>query len=89
MDRRERLDDPEEATRVAQDGHQAQIWTSIPGIIQSFDPSTMTAVVQPAIQGIQQLSDYSFKIVNMPLLLDVPVEFPSGREGPPTAAQGL
>lgn len=78
MDRRERIDDPEEATRVAQDGHQAQIWTSIPGVIQSFDPGEQTAVVQPVIQGIIQAKDGSFSNANMPLLLDVPVEFPSG-----------
>jgi hypothetical protein len=78
MDRRERLNDPEEATRAAQDGHQARIWTSLPGIIESFDADAQTAVVQPTIQGSQQLSDGSFKIVNMPLCEDVPVEFPSG-----------
>lgn len=78
MDRRERLNDPEEATRAAQDGHQARIWTSLPGIIKSFDPATQTATVQPTIQGIFQSPDGSEKNVNMPLLLDVPVEFPSG-----------
>lgn len=78
MDRRERLNDPEEATRVAQDGHQAQIWTSLPGIIQSFDAEKQTATVQPTIQGIVQAPDGSFSLVNMPLLVDVPVEFPSG-----------
>ena len=78
MDRRERLNDPEEVIRAAQDGHQARMWTSMPGIIQSFDPVTQTAVVQPAIQGIFQSPDGSFTPVNMPVLTDVPVEFPSG-----------
>ncbi len=78
MDRRERLDDPEEATRTAQDGHQARIWTSLPGTIQSFDADACTAVVQPTIQGIQQNPDGSFVTINMPLCLDVPVEFPGG-----------
>lgn len=78
MDRRERLNDPEEVMRAAQDGHQARIWTSMPGIIQSFDSVAMTAVVQPVIQGIFQAADGSFTAVNMPVLTDVPVEFPSG-----------
>lgn len=78
MDRRERLDDPEEATRVAQDGHQARIWTSLPGIIVSYDEDANTASVQPTIKGKKQLPDGSFVTIEMPLCLDVPVEFPGG-----------
>ena len=45
MDRRERLDDPVEAQRAALDGRQAEIWTALPGIFQSFDSEALTAVV--------------------------------------------
>jgi len=78
MDPRERLDDPEEATRTAQDGHQARIWTSMPGIIQSYNADENTAVVQPVIEATQELSDGTFKQLVLPLCQDVPVEFPGG-----------
>jgi hypothetical protein len=59
-------------------GYATRLWTSLPGIIQSFDAVKLTAVVQPAIQGIIQQQDGSTKAVNMPLLLDCPVVFPRG-----------
>ena len=37
MDRRERWAEPVEALRAALDGRQAEMWTALPGIVQSFD----------------------------------------------------
>ena len=51
---------------------------SIPGIIQSFDPDAVTAVVQPAIKGAEQDESGAEVSVNLPLLVDVPVVFPRG-----------
>lgn len=51
---------------------------SIPGIIQSFDPNAVTAVVQPAIKGAEQDESGAEVSVNLPLLVDVPVVFPRG-----------
>ena len=51
---------------------------AIPGIIQSFDPETVTAVVQIAIKGIERDASGSETSVNLPLLVDVPVVFPRG-----------
>ncbi|EOZ6583384.1 hypothetical protein LDP80_21680 [Klebsiella michiganensis] len=51
---------------------------SIPGIIQSFDPGAVTAVVQPAIKGAEQDESGAEVSVNLPLLVDVPVVFPRG-----------
>ncbi|MGV1608483.1 Gp138 family membrane-puncturing spike protein [Klebsiella pneumoniae] len=51
---------------------------SIPGIIQSFDPDAVTAVVQPAIKGAEQDESGAEVSVNLPLLVDVPVLFPRG-----------
>ncbi|HHT3860874.1 TPA: Gp138 family membrane-puncturing spike protein [Klebsiella variicola] len=51
---------------------------SMPGIIQSFDPDAVTAVVQPAIKGAEQDESGSEVSVNLPLLVDVPVVFPRG-----------
>lgn len=83
MDRRERLDDPEEAVRTSLDALQARLWTAMPGIIQSFDPGSAgsrgpTCTVQCAIQAKQQNKDGSTKLVNIPPLVDCPVQFPGG-----------
>ncbi|HDK6941897.1 MAG: Gp138 family membrane-puncturing spike protein [Klebsiella pneumoniae] len=51
---------------------------SMPGIIQSFDPDAVTAVVQPAIKGLEQEESGAEVSVNLPLLVDVPVIFPRG-----------
>lgn len=64
--------------RTALDGKQAEIWTCLPGVIESFDPKTMTATVQPTIQGQIEDEDGNTSFVNLPQLEDVPVEFPSG-----------
>lgn len=58
-------------------GRQAGIWTALPGIIQSFDQEAMTCEVQPAIQGKIQTESGDVQAVNLPLLLDCPVVFPS------------
>lgn len=78
MDPRERWDDPEEALRVAMEGMRSGLWTSLPGIIQSFDPGAITAEVQISIKGVVQALDGTARFVDMPLLVDVPVFFPRG-----------
>lgn len=54
------------------------MWTCLPGIVQLFDAAKMVCVVQPAIQGIKTDAQGVQTPVNMPLLLDCPVIFPSG-----------
>lgn len=78
MDQRERLNDPQEALRVAMEGHQAKIWTSMPGILQSYNAAALTCTVQPSVQGQVRQQDGAWKDVNLPVLLDCPVIFPSG-----------
>ncbi|HIA9522033.1 TPA: Gp138 family membrane-puncturing spike protein, partial [Klebsiella pneumoniae] len=65
------------------DAHLAQaimsaMRVSIPGIIQSFDPEAVTAVIQPAIKGAEHDASGAEVSVNLPLLVDVPVIFPRG-----------
>ena len=48
---------------------------ALPGIVQSFDPTTQTAEILPAIHD--RLRDGA--VVELPLLRDVPVFFPGGR----------
>lgn len=78
MDRRERAGDMLSGIMAAFEGHQAGVWTALPGIIQSFNAAKQTCVVQPAIQGRVQAPDGSFSWVTLPLLLDCPVFFASG-----------
>lgn len=77
MDPREYLNDQEEGTRLAQDGHQSRIWTAMPGIVQSVNLSKMTCVVQLAIQGRFEDKDGNVNYVNVGVLQDVPIVFPS------------
>lgn len=78
MDRRERMDDPTVAHRAAMAGFQSEIWTALPGILQSFDAEKITATVQPAIKARQLGTDGKWNDIALPLLLDVPVIFPGG-----------
>jgi len=64
--------------RLAMDGKQAQIWTALPCIIQSFNPTAMTCEAQPTVNGIVRQQDGTSKEIKMPLLLDCPVFFPGG-----------
>lgn len=78
MDYRERINDPEEAVRVSIEGILATTRTAIPAILQSFDPTTMTCVVQVAIQNKQRLPDESIIDVDIHVITHVPVQFPRG-----------
>lgn len=74
----ERVNDNQEALRLAFDGHQAQVWTALPAIIESFNPGAVTCVAQPAIKAQVRAPDGSTQWVALPLLLDCPVIFPRG-----------
>lgn len=78
MDRRERINDPVEATRAALDGKQTEMWTALPGIIESYDAERQTCTVQPAIKGKVEAPGGAISSVALPLLVDVPVMFPGG-----------
>ncbi|WGO83132.1 Gp138 family membrane-puncturing spike protein [Arsenophonus apicola] len=56
----------------------SQLRVAMPGIVQSFDASKVTCVVQPAIKGVLTDSKGNEQSVNLPLLVDVPVVFPRG-----------
>lgn len=78
MKRVERTGDFEEALLDILEASQANVWTALPGIIQSFDSSTMTCSVQPAIQAKLTLPTGEQQWLTLPLLTQVPVIFPSG-----------
>ncbi len=76
-DRNQLLNDPEEALRIALDGRQATMWTALPGIVTGVDFTTMTLSVQPAIQGTVTDENGNIQSVNLPLLIHVPIQYPS------------
>jgi len=78
MDRRERFESLEEALRAAFDGERANLWTALPGIIQSFDPVTQTCTIQPSIKALMTSPAGIRSWVQLPLLVDCPVYFPKG-----------
>lgn len=78
MDRRERYNDPQETMRAAMDGQQAQVWTALPCIVQSFDATALTVTAQPAVKGSVRDGTGAVSVVNLPVLVDVPVCFPRG-----------
>ena len=81
MDYRERFGPHEEGLRLMLQGFETSLWTAMPGVIQSFNtdkPGSITAVVQLALLGLIQNSNYSYKTQTLPILYDVPVIFPSG-----------
>lgn len=79
MDSRQRLDDASTSIQMAIDAALSGTRTATPGIIQSFDPITMTCEVQPCIKGVQ-VNPATGEVSNapLPLLVDCPVSFPSG-----------
>lgn len=77
MDRSQLLNDAEIALRLALDGRQSSMWTALPGIITAVDLSTMTCTIQPAIQGTVENEDGSIQSVDLPVLIHVPICFPS------------
>jgi hypothetical protein len=78
MDARERINDQNEALSLALDGLAARMWTSLPGIVQSWNAAANTVAVQPAIQGWVRAQDGTTSFVNLPVVPDVPVLFARG-----------
>jgi len=77
MDQRQLVGDQQNNDRLMLSNHQSQMWTAIPGIIQNFNPLHMTCTVQPSIKGRTFIAG-TVTDVNLPLLVDCPVQFPAG-----------
>lgn len=78
MDAREVQNDLEEALRALVESEQAKTWTSAVGTIVRFDAAKQTATIQLAVKGQIKTPDGKQKTVDLPLLEDVPVQFPGG-----------
>lgn len=77
MDRSQLYNDAEEAQRLLLDGRQSTIWTAIPCLVTKVDLTAMTIEAQPTIQGAVEDENGKIQYVNLPLLVDVPIVFPS------------
>ena len=77
MDRREKINEEEETLRMAFDSQLANVWTALPCIISSFNSDAMTVSAQPAIKGSITAPNGTTQSVNLPLLVDVPLVFPT------------
>ena len=64
------------------DNRLKDLHTSMPGIIKEFDPVTQLAKVQPAIKRVFKTEDNNGDEIlnpqNLPILINVPVQFPRG-----------
>lgn len=63
---------------VLTDDIMSNLRVALPGIIQSFNPETVTCVVQPAVKGYESDDAGKKSSLSLPLLVDVPVIFPRG-----------
>jgi len=78
VDFRERYDNDVERTRAAIDNKMAAVWTALPGVIQSVDTTKQSVSVQPAIRGVFRDKAGKVQTADIPLLVDVPIVYPSG-----------
>ncbi len=78
MDRRERILDPEETLRSAIEAVLADVWTALPCQVQAVTNSGNTIEAQPAINGLVSQLDGTFKSIQMPKLVDVPILWQGG-----------
>ena len=77
MQPRQIIGDSLENQKMALSDGQAQIWTALPAIIQTFNPTHMTCTVQPSVMGRTFIKGIVSDVA-LPLLVDCPVQFPSG-----------
>lgn len=79
MRNNERIDSLQVAIKSALRGFEPQIWTALPGIVQSVNLAKMTCEVQPSIQvKVLNQTTQKWAFQNLPLCVDVPIQFPGG-----------
>lgn len=78
MDNRQLVGNRDHNDQLEFSARQANIWTSMPGIIQSIDFVAMTCTVQVAIKAKRFKNKQQPFDEAIPLLVDAPVQFPAG-----------
>lgn len=79
-DRRERIDDLPMAIQGVLEQFQSTLWTAMPAIVTKVDllDSHVAIECQPSLRCKFNRQDGSFDWVEMPVMTEVPVVFPSG-----------
>ncbi len=79
MDPKERLRNLSQLLTNAMQGWQADLWSAMPGIIQSVDYEQQSCVVQLSVQvSVRDITTGQDQIVSISPLLDCPLYFPHG-----------
>ncbi|WP_054927765.1 MULTISPECIES: Gp138 family membrane-puncturing spike protein [unclassified Burkholderia] len=78
MDRRERTDDELEALKHAIGARLTEVWTALPGTVESLDPTAMTVSVQLGTKDSIRNEDGTISTSPFPLLTDCPVVWQGG-----------
>lgn len=79
MDQRERIPhNLDMQLLMALNGFQNELWTAMPGTIDTFDAATCTAQVKIPIQILFKIGNNDPTPMSIPVLPDVPVYFPNG-----------
>jgi hypothetical protein len=73
----ELVQDPAAPYQALRAAIKSEMHCALPGIVQSFDASTQTATIQPAIRT-RVTKETGVENVQLPLLANVPVYFPGG-----------
>jgi len=78
----ERWQEPQLAIDAALDRLQSRLWTKLPCVVTAVTADGQHVTVQPTIMGLQRNVDASGNVtwtnIQLPLLPQVPVKFPSG-----------
>lgn len=72
----QRFNDEEGTLRLAIAGVLAGVWTALPAEVVSYDADAETVAVQPLLQGQITAPDGTVSSINLPVVNDVPVQFP-------------
>jgi hypothetical protein len=71
-------DQLQDVLELVLENRMAQVWTALPGIVQSYDATTQTASVRPAVQDPKEDGDGLRVDTSLPVITDCPVAWPRG-----------
>ncbi|RQZ76384.1 hypothetical protein DF052_00045 [Burkholderia glumae] len=78
MDKLLRYGDLQAALQTAMRAQRAEMWTALPGEIESFNAAAQTCTVQLTVSAQVRADDGSVSSEALPVLVDCPAQFPSG-----------
>lgn len=78
MDLRTRLNDDDEMLETVADAVRAKIYMALPVKLAEDSEDGHTVKLQPTVKAVQKLPDGTQKLVQLPVLTDVPIQHASG-----------